>query len=92
MGIHRKVKFSNLVLPVSTSKYTQWGNGITSNVTFENMIIKSTSYTTNLNGVVGSWIALLLKMGKKALDPSPTFTSRVYWLEPKVEASLWSAV
>jgi len=53
MGIHKK-----------------WGSGSATNVTFENMIVKSISYTTsNLGGMVGSWLAIFIEDGRAGVGP-----------------------
>ncbi|RDB17876.1 hypothetical protein Hypma_000861 [Hypsizygus marmoreus] len=55
---------------VAMGIHKKWGNGIVSNVTFENMIVKSTTYTTShLSGMVGSWLALFIEDGKAGVGP-----------------------
>ncbi|KAF5382767.1 hypothetical protein D9615_002936 [Tricholomella constricta] len=50
--------------------HKKWGRGSATNVTFENMIIKSTSFTTShLGGIVGSWLALFVEDGKVGVGP-----------------------
>ncbi|KAG5648310.1 hypothetical protein DXG03_004882 [Asterophora parasitica] len=50
--------------------HKKWGSGSATNVTFENMIIKSTSFTTSyLSGMVGSWLALFVEDGKAGVGP-----------------------
>ncbi|KAG6918753.1 hypothetical protein DXG01_011944 [Tephrocybe rancida] len=50
--------------------HKKWGAGTASNITFENMIIKSTSFTTSyLGGMVGSWLALFVEDGKAGVGP-----------------------
>ncbi|KAG6830396.1 hypothetical protein H0H87_008283 [Tephrocybe sp. NHM501043] len=67
------IKFYNSTVyeaAVGMGIHKKWGPGTASNITFENMIIKSTSYTTSiLGGMVGAWIALFIEDGKAGVGP-----------------------
>ncbi|KAF8073793.1 pectin lyase fold/virulence factor [Lyophyllum atratum] len=55
---------------VAMGVHKKWGSGSATNVTFENMIVKSTPFTTSyLNGMVGSWLALFVEDGKAGVGP-----------------------
>ncbi|GLB38432.1 putative glycosyl hydrolases family 28 [Lyophyllum shimeji] len=73
MSDQKNIKFfGNTVYDAAVGMgiHKKWGPGSATNVTFENMIIKSTSYTTShLSGMVGSWLALFVEDGKAGVGP-----------------------
>ncbi|KAG6841978.1 hypothetical protein C0991_004469 [Blastosporella zonata] len=67
------IKFLNSTVyeaAVGMGIHKKWGSGTASNITFENMIIKSTPYTTSyLGGMVGAWVALFIEDGGVGVGP-----------------------
>ncbi|KAG5638245.1 hypothetical protein H0H81_001014 [Sphagnurus paluster] len=69
----RNIKFLSSTVydaAVGMGIHKKWGSGSATNVTFEDMIIRSTTYTTSyLNGIVGAWLALFIEDAKAGVGP-----------------------